>query len=104
MAAPAMPGLDIGRCRSASAVTPIRLLEIGASAGLNLLADRYTYVVGGLELGDPASPLRFEEPWAPPPPIDLVRAADQLHIVSRAGCDLAPLDPSRADDQLTLLS
>jgi hypothetical protein len=83
---------------------PIRLLEVGASAGLNLLADRYAYVVGGRELGDPDSPLRFVEPWAPPPPIDLPAAAAALSIAARAGCDPAPLDPSRPDDQLTLLS
>ncbi|HZE03627.1 MAG TPA: DUF2332 domain-containing protein [Solirubrobacteraceae bacterium] len=83
---------------------PIRLLEVGASAGLNLLADRYCYVVGGAELGDPAAPLRFVDPWAPPPPVDLAAAAAQLRIVARAGCDLAPLDPTRPGDQLTLLS
>jgi hypothetical protein len=83
---------------------PLRLLEIGASAGLNLLADRYAYVVSGRELGDPASPLRFVDPWAPPPPIDLEAAWKRLHIVARAGCDLAPLDPTRPDDRLTLLS
>jgi hypothetical protein len=83
---------------------PIRLLEVGASAGLNLLADRYSYVVDGRELGDPASPLQFVEPWAPPPPIDLAATASALRIASRAGCDLSPLDPTRPDDQLTLLS
>ena len=41
----------------------VYLLEIGASAGLNLLADRFAYVVGGELLGEPASPVRFEEPW-----------------------------------------
>ena len=83
---------------------PIRLLEVGASAGLNLLADRYSYLIGGRELGDPASPLRFVDPWTPPPPIDLEDAAARLEIVARAGCDPAPLDPSRPDDQLALLS
>jgi hypothetical protein len=83
---------------------PIRLLEVGASAGLNLLADRYLYSVDGRELGDPDSQLRFVDPWMPPPPIDLDRAASALRIVARAGCDLSPLDPTHADDQLTLLS
>jgi hypothetical protein len=83
---------------------PIRLLEIGASAGLNLLADRYSYVLNGRELGNCASPLRFVDPWAPPPAIDLQVAASALRIAERAGCDLAPLDPARRDDQLTLLS
>ena len=83
---------------------PIRLLEVGASAGLNLLADRYSYVVGDLELGDPGSPLRFVDPWGPAPTDDLAGVARDLRIVARAGCDPAPLDPSRPDDQLTLLS
>jgi len=83
---------------------PIRLLEVGASAGLNLLADRYAYVVGDLELGDPSSPLRFVDPWDPPPTADLAAAAASLRIAARAGCDIAPLDPRLPDDQLTLLS
>jgi hypothetical protein len=83
---------------------PIRLLEIGASAGLNLQADRYAYRVGSLCLGDPGSPLEFVEPWDPPPTIDLAGTAAALRIAQRSGCDLAPLDPSRPDDQLTLLS
>jgi hypothetical protein len=83
---------------------PIRLLEVGASAGLNLLADRYSYAVDGRELGDPDSPLRFVDPWMPPPPIDLQGTAAALRIVARAGCDPSPLDPTHADDQLTLLS
>ena len=83
---------------------PIRLLEVGASAGLNLLADRYAYQVGDDVLGDPASPLRFVDPWAPPPPINLDAAAARLHITARAGCDLTPLDPTNQDVQITLLS
>lgn len=83
---------------------PIRLLEVGASAGLNLLADRYSYVVGDLALGDAASPVRFVDPWTPPPPIDLAAAAAALRIVARAGCDLVPLDARAPDDQLALLS
>ena len=83
---------------------PIRLLEVGASAGLNLLADRYAYAVGDLVLGDPASPLRFVDPWVPLPTADLAGAATALRIVARAGCDVAPLDPRLPDDRLTLLS
>lgn len=83
---------------------PIRLLEIGASAGLNLQADRYRYRIGELRLGDPASPLEFIDPWMPAPQIDLAAAAAELRIVERAGCDVAPLDPRDPDDQLTLLS
>ena len=83
---------------------PIRLLEVGASAGLNLLADRFAYRVGDDELGEPSSPLCFVDPWVPPPPVDVAVAAAALRIVERAGCDLAPLDPRRPDDQQTLVS
>jgi hypothetical protein len=83
---------------------PIRLLEIGASAGLNLLFDRYCYVVDGVELGDVLSPLRFVEPWTPGPAIDVVAAARSLRVPARGGCDLAPLDPSRPEHRLRLLS
>lgn len=83
---------------------PIRLLEIGASAGVNLLCDRFCYLEDGRPLGDPESPVRFEQPWVPAPQIDLAAAEDQLELVARAGCDLAPLDPARAEDRLRLLS
>jgi hypothetical protein len=83
---------------------PIRLLEIGASAGLNLLADRFCYVSGGRAIGAAASPVRLVEPWRPPPPLDLERAAARLRIVDRAGCDPAPLDSRDREDRLTVLS
>ncbi len=83
---------------------PIRLLEIGASGGLNLIPDRYCYVVDGKELGDAGSPVRFNEPWQPPPTVDVHAAARKLTIVSRAGCDRMPLDPTASEDRLTLLS
>ena len=83
---------------------PIRLLEVGASAGLNLHFDRYAYIAGGRQLGDPSSPVRFLEPWRPPPPIALDAAGAALRITARAGCDLSPLDPTLEEDRLTLLS
>jgi hypothetical protein len=83
---------------------PLRLLEIGASAGLNLLFDRWCYVVDGTELGDPNSPVRFVDPWQPAPGIDLAAAARELRVVERAGCDLAPLNPADPDDRARLLS
>lgn len=82
----------------------IRLLELGASAGLNLLADRYCYVAGGEVYGEPTSSLRFEEPWRPPPPIRLRDAAANLRISDRAGCDRSPLDPREAEDRMRLVS
>ena len=49
-------------------VSRSRLLELGASAGFNLLLDHYGYDLGGLAAGDPASPLRLEPEWTGPPP------------------------------------
>jgi hypothetical protein len=83
---------------------PIRLLEIGASAGLNLNADRFGYFVGGVTLGDPSSPLSFAEPWDGLPVGDLVAAAALLQVVERGGCDMAPIDPSSEEGRLTLQS
>jgi hypothetical protein len=83
---------------------PIRLLEIGASAGLNLLVDRFCYLVGGKTLGDPASPVRLIEPWTRCPDGDLLQAAARLRIAQREGCDLAPLDPRDHEARLAVLS
>lgn len=70
---------------------PVELLEIGASAGLNQNLDAFRYEFGeGRAWGDPASPVRVRHDWrGAPPPLDA-----RLAIVSRAGCDLNPLDPA----------
>jgi hypothetical protein len=79
---------------------PVRLLEVGASGGLNLLVDRYAHeVADDLVLGDPASPVRLHRPWQGPPP-----SYDQVQVVERLGCDPAPLDPTSAEDRVTLTS
>ena len=44
---------------------PLRVLEVGASAGLNLQWDRYWYDTGETTFGDPDSPVRFEGAWQP---------------------------------------
>ncbi|MEA3036175.1 MAG: hypothetical protein QOH04_1940 [Sphingomonadales bacterium] len=70
---------------------PLHLLELGASAGLNLILDRYGYDLGGRRAGDPASPLRLRPEWkGPPPPV-----ADVV-VAGRRGVDLRPAnDPDR---------
>ena len=78
---------------------PVRLLEVGASAGLNLRVDAFAYEVGDRVLGDPASPVRLRQPWkgTTPPYADVV-------VAQRSGCDPAPLDPASTADRLTLTS
>jgi hypothetical protein len=83
---------------------PVHLLEIGASGGLNLLADRFAYRVDGSLLGDAASPLVFDEPWRGRPVPDPAATTRALRIATRAGCDLAPLDLACMRDRLTLRS
>jgi len=79
---------------------PLRLLEIGASAGLLLRGDQYRYEAGGAGWGDPASPVRFVDCWeGGRPPF----AAD-CRIAERRGCDEHPLDPTTREGGLRLLS
>jgi hypothetical protein len=85
----------------AAGAMPVRLLEVGASGGLTMLADRYAYAVGERVLGDPASLLRFEQPWVGLPPADL----DVPPVIAeRRGCDPAPVDPVTPEGRLTLMS
>jgi hypothetical protein len=83
---------------------PLRLLEIGASAGLNLLADRFAYVVGGELLGSSGSPVRFEEPWQGQPVSEPLAAAQRLELSGRSGCDPHPIDVREPAARELLLS
>ncbi|HWJ51897.1 MAG TPA: DUF2332 domain-containing protein, partial [Propionibacteriaceae bacterium] len=76
----------------------IRLLELGASAGLNLLVDRFCFRGAGWTFGDASSPVIFEDPIA-----GRVRPLP-LAITDRRGCDLHPVDPASPDGRLLLTS
>lgn len=79
---------------------PLRALEIGASAGLNLRFDHYHYDTGPGRFGDPTSPVRFSGVWEGEPP-DLSVA---LQVAERRGCDRSPVDPTTEEGRRTLLS
>lgn len=83
---------------------PVRLLELGASAGLNLIPDRYAYQVSGAWLGRPGSGVRFVEPWVGSPVPDPSAASALLSVRERRGCDPAPLDLRTAEGRLTAMS
>ena len=83
---------------------PIRLFEIGASAGLNLLATDFAYRVQGTLLGRDDSPVVFEEPWISVPVPDPISADRDLVVVDRRGCDVAPIDAASVDGRITLMS
>jgi hypothetical protein len=78
---------------------PVRLFEIGSSAGLNLRADQYTYLDDrGRRFGSTEDRLVFEGAWSgrpltPEPPV---------RLVERVGCDVAPLDPTTTEGRLAL--
>jgi len=76
---------------------PIALLEVGASAGLCLYPDRFSYSYDGRE---PLHPADGESPvFLECSTNGLVEAPDRLpRIVWRAGIDLAPLDVNAPDD------
>jgi hypothetical protein len=80
---------------------PLRLLEVGASAGLNLRFDRYRYLLGDEHWGPPDSPLtiRSHRTGAGRPPLDT-----PLEIATRAGCDTRPVDPRTEEGRITLTS
>nr|VTO98310.1 hypothetical protein BIN_B_02479 [Mycobacterium riyadhense] len=78
---------------------PIRLFEIGSSAGLNLRADRYHYRYVGGQWGPPDSPVAIDDAW-----LGVLPPHGALRIVERHGYDIAPIDVTAADGEMTALS
>lgn len=80
---------------------PLRLLEVGASAGLNLRWDHFRYRADGFDWGPDDSPveLAFELDGKAPPNLPA-----SVRIVGRQGCDASPIDPLTAEGRLTLLT
>ncbi len=67
---------------------PLVLLEIGASAGLNLWCDHYQHQHGVWSWFEAAAGLVLCSEWlGPPPPVEA-----GLRIVRRAACDAQPID------------
>jgi hypothetical protein len=79
---------------------PLDLYEIGASAGLNLLADRYRYRLGEAEWGPKDARLTLTPEWSGSrPPVEA-----RLVVRSRAGCDVNPIDVRDAAERERLAS
>ncbi len=65
----------------------LEVLEIGSSAGLNLLIDRYRFDLGDVTVGPDTSPVTIRPEWrGAPPPSALVE------IKSTCGVDIHPVD------------
>lgn len=84
-----------GRWLSAAFGLPLVLSELGSSAGLNLLWDRYALQIGDDRFGPEDAALTLTPDWygAAPP-------LNQPVIRARAGVDLSPLDPVLDHDRL----
>ena len=72
-------------------------LEIGSSAGINLMLDRYHYDLGGVQVGPEPGAIRFQPEWQGDPPPD-----KHIEIVSTRGCDVAPVDLANPDQATRL--
>ncbi|UGY94461.1 DUF2332 domain-containing protein [Streptomyces gobiensis] len=84
---------------------PVRLFELGASAGLNLRAEQFHYIAQDYRWGPATSPVVLDAAWRGTPPEWLTRAATRhpsITVVERRGCDLNPVDPLSADGALAL--
>jgi hypothetical protein len=78
---------------------PLILSELGASAGLNTIWDRYALALPGRVLG-PADPaLTLAPDWSGPLP-----PAAAPVVAARAGVDLNPIDVADPDQRLRLVS
>ena len=73
------------------------LYELGSSAGINLMMDRYRFDLGGVTAGPENAELQLAPEWrgAPPPP-------GSFEIVGARGCDVAPVDLTDPDQALRL--
>jgi hypothetical protein len=70
---------------------PLRLFELGASAGLNMNWDRYRYCLDNEVMGDASSSLTLTPIWQGELP-----PAVLPEVVARAACDRSPIDLSSA--------
>ncbi len=78
---------------------PVRLVEIGSSGGLNLLADRFRYVtLGGRSVGPVDSPVVLRDAWDGDVPLE----APWPRVVERTGSDVMPLDATSTEGRLAL--
>ena len=76
---------------------PLRLLEVGASAGLLLRWDRYGYSAGDTRWGGDEG-IHFADPWTGDPP----ELDPGLRVASREGCDINPIDPTTEEGLIRL--
>lgn len=78
---------------------PFELIELGASAGLNLNLDRFGYRLGATAAGDPRSAVQLAPEWegeSPPPA--------ELRVIARRAVDRSPVDVRLAAERERLVA
>lgn len=75
----------------------VQLTELGASAGLNLMFDRFALVAGATRPGPKDAALTLTPDWAGPEPVNA-----PFTVTDRRGVDLNPLDPHDSEHALRL--
>jgi len=78
---------------------PFVLSELGASAGLNMIWDKFGLSTNNHVWGDPLSSVQLCPDWSGPLP-----PKSDIKIMGRAACDQAPLSPANPDDRIRLLA
>jgi len=92
--------LAFGFFEAAARGLPLRLLEVGASAGLNLRCDHFRFGGGGAFSGPRDSPVNLEGLWRDAPP----HLRPRLVVGERHGCDRRPVDATAEEGRLSLLA
>ncbi len=82
---------------AAEQTLPFRLIEVGASAGLNLRADWFHVSGDAGSYGDPDSPVVLAGGWQGDAPPD-----GRIEVIERLGGDLSPVDPTTRAGRLRL--
>ena len=78
---------------------PMRVLELGASAGLNLMWDQFALQAGETQLGPADAPVLLSPDWRGDLP-----TGSLPKVLSRRGVDLMPMDITDPDDLLRMSS
>lgn len=91
--------IPLGHLLHARYGLPIKLSELGASGGLNLMFDRFELEIGKKLFGPPHPAAKLTPDWKGPLP-----PQQEPTIAEREGVDLNPLDPTDPEDALRLQS
>lgn len=75
------------------------MLELGSSAGINTMMERYRFELGDVRVGPDDSPMQIKPEWRGKSPPNT-----ELEICSIRGCDVAPVDLTDPEAALRLKS